>query len=52
MLYALLAPYCKDDKIVAFSLNNKADSPAYPIAITCVKSKYRVDAPDRATKLP
>lgn len=52
MLYSLLAPYCKGDKIVSFALNNKAESPAYPIAVNCVHSKFRVDAPDKVTKLP
>ena len=52
MLYAIFAPYCGTDKIVSFAFNNKAESPAYPISVNCVHSKFRVDAPDKVTKLP
>lgn len=53
MMYAIFAPYCAaDGGISAVQLNNTAASPAYPVTVTCVKAKLRVDAPDKVTKLP
>lgn len=52
MMYAIFAPYCGKDGISAVQLNNQASSPAYPVTVTCVHSKLRVDAPDKVTKLP
>ena len=52
LLFAVFAPYCKaNDKISSIALSGKPEAPVYPVVVTCVRDRWRVDAPTKVTKL-
>ena len=52
VLATIFAPYCPPGEFSNFALNGKAEAPAYPVTVTCVHSRWRVDAPGKVVKLP